>query len=107
AVHPVRHRNGLPLPVRRDVRRAGHVRAGGDRPVHPDARLRVRVRVAPRRAGLELKGAKTMGLEEKLPNGILLASVEKLVNWTRKPSRWPAPFGLARCARARRPTRGP
>ena len=39
-----------------------------------------------------------MGLEEKLPNGILLASVEKLVNWTRKSSLWPATFGLACCA---------
>jgi NADH-quinone oxidoreductase subunit B len=39
-----------------------------------------------------------MGLEEKLPNGILLASVEKLVNWTRKTSVWPAQFGLACCA---------
>ena len=39
-----------------------------------------------------------MGLEEKLPNGIMLASVEKLVNWTRKSSLWPATFGLACCA---------
>jgi NADH-quinone oxidoreductase subunit B len=39
-----------------------------------------------------------MGLEEKLPNGILLANVEKLVNWTRKTSMWPATFGLACCA---------
>jgi NADH-quinone oxidoreductase subunit B len=39
-----------------------------------------------------------MGLEEKLPNGILLASVEGLVNWTRKASLWPATFGLACCA---------
>ncbi len=39
-----------------------------------------------------------MGLEEKLPNGILLTSVEKLVNWTRKSSLWPATFGLACCA---------
>jgi NADH-quinone oxidoreductase subunit B len=39
-----------------------------------------------------------MGLEEKLPNGILLASVESLVNWTRKSSLWPATFGLACCA---------
>jgi NADH-quinone oxidoreductase subunit B len=39
-----------------------------------------------------------MGLEEKLPNGVLLASVEKLVNWTRKSSLWPATFGLACCA---------
>ncbi|KEI45277.1 NuoB/complex I 20 kDa subunit family protein [Saccharopolyspora rectivirgula] len=39
-----------------------------------------------------------MGLEAKLPNGILLANVEKLVNWTRKTSMWPATFGLACCA---------
>ncbi|TCP53139.1 NADH dehydrogenase subunit B [Tamaricihabitans halophyticus] len=39
-----------------------------------------------------------MGLEEKLPNGILLTSVEKLVNWTRRASLWPATFGLACCA---------
>ena len=39
-----------------------------------------------------------MGLEEKLPNGILLATVEGLVNWTRKASLWPATFGLACCA---------
>jgi NADH-quinone oxidoreductase subunit B len=39
-----------------------------------------------------------MGLEEKLPGGILLTSVEKLVNWTRKSSLWPATFGLACCA---------
>ena len=39
-----------------------------------------------------------MGLEDKLPNGVLLASVEKLVNWSRKSSVWPATFGLACCA---------
>ncbi|MBA2324440.1 MAG: NADH-quinone oxidoreductase subunit B [Pseudonocardiales bacterium] len=39
-----------------------------------------------------------MGLEEKLPSGILLASVEQLVNWSRKSSLWPATFGLACCA---------
>src|SRR5215510_9963912 len=43
-------------------------------------------------------GTEKMGLEEKLPSGILLASVEKLVNWTRKSSLWPATFGLACCA---------
>src|SRR4051812_29738090 len=39
-----------------------------------------------------------MGLEEKLPSGVLLTSVEKLVNWTRKTSFWGATFGLACCA---------
>ncbi|WP_117209659.1 NuoB/complex I 20 kDa subunit family protein [Allorhizocola rhizosphaerae] len=39
-----------------------------------------------------------MGLEEKLPSGILLTTVQGLVNWTRKASFWPATFGLACCA---------
>jgi NADH-quinone oxidoreductase subunit B len=39
-----------------------------------------------------------MGLEEKIPSGILLTTVEKLVNWSRKSSLWPATFGLACCA---------
>src|SRR5947209_3132691 len=39
-----------------------------------------------------------MGVEEKLPDGVLLASIEKLVNWTRKSSLWPVTFGLACCA---------
>jgi NADH-quinone oxidoreductase subunit B len=39
-----------------------------------------------------------MGIEEKLPAGVLLTTVEKLVNWTRKASFWPATFGLACCA---------
>ena len=39
-----------------------------------------------------------MGLEEKLPSGVLLTSVEKLSNWARKSSFWGATFGLACCA---------
>ena len=39
-----------------------------------------------------------MGLEEKLPSGVLLTSVTKLVNWARKSSMWPVTFGLACCA---------
>jgi len=39
-----------------------------------------------------------MGLEEKLPSGVLLTSVEGVVNWSRKSSLWPATFGLACCA---------
>ena len=48
-----------------------------------------------------------MGLEEHLPNGVLLTSVEKLVNWTRKSSLWPATFGLACCAIEMMHTAGP
>ncbi len=39
-----------------------------------------------------------MGLESKLPNGILLTNVERIVNYTRSTSLWPATFGLACCA---------
>ena len=39
-----------------------------------------------------------MGLEEKLPSGILLTTVERVVNWARKSSTWGATFGLACCA---------
>ena len=39
-----------------------------------------------------------MGLEEHLPSGILLTSVEKVVGWSRRSSVWPATFGLACCA---------
>ena len=39
-----------------------------------------------------------VGLEEKLPSGFLLTSVEKLAGYMRKNSLWPATFGLACCA---------
>jgi NADH-quinone oxidoreductase subunit B len=39
-----------------------------------------------------------MGLEEYIPRGILLTSVDKVVNWARKSSVWPMTFGLACCA---------
>ena len=39
-----------------------------------------------------------MGLEEKLPSGFLLTTVEKLVGQARSASVWPATFGLACCA---------
>src|SRR6186997_1859664 len=39
-----------------------------------------------------------MGIEEKLPSGVLLSSVEKLAGYMRKGSLWPATFGLACCA---------
>ncbi len=39
-----------------------------------------------------------MGIEEKLPAGVLLTGVERLVGFMRKSSVWPATFGLACCA---------
>ncbi|OIV39039.1 NADH dehydrogenase [Mangrovactinospora gilvigrisea] len=39
-----------------------------------------------------------MGIEEKLPSGVLLTSVEKFAGWARKSSVFPATFGLACCA---------
>jgi NADH-quinone oxidoreductase subunit B len=39
-----------------------------------------------------------MGIEEQLPSGILLTSVELLAGYVRKSSMWPATFGLACCA---------
>ena len=39
-----------------------------------------------------------MGVEEHLPGGFLLATVEKVAGWARARSVWPAWFGLACCA---------
>ena len=39
-----------------------------------------------------------MGLEDRLPGGVLLTTVEKLAGYVRKNSVWPATFGLACCA---------
>ena len=39
-----------------------------------------------------------MGIEELVPDGILTTTVEKMVNWARRSSLWPATFGLACCA---------
>ena len=39
-----------------------------------------------------------MGLEKYIPDGIILTTVEKAVNWSRKSSLWPLGFGLACCA---------
>jgi len=48
-----------------------------------------------------------MGIEEKLPSGFLLTSVEKLAGYFRKGSLWPATFGLACCAIEMMSTGGP
>ncbi len=49
--------------------------------------------MASRGNGLDL-----MGIEEKLPSGVLLSTVEGLAGYFRKASFWPATFGLACCA---------
>jgi NADH-quinone oxidoreductase subunit B len=39
-----------------------------------------------------------MGLEAKLPDGVVATTLEKAVNWARRSSLWPMPFGTACCA---------
>lgn len=39
-----------------------------------------------------------MGLESKLSPGVLTTRLDQLVNWARKNSLWPSPFGTACCA---------
>ena len=48
-----------------------------------------------------------MGLEEKLPSGFLLSTVETVAGYVRKGSLWPATFGLACCAIEMMATAGP
>src|SRR5678816_4435687 len=44
------------------------------------------------------EGLRAMGIEEKLPSGVLLTTVEGVAGYMRKASFWPATFGLACCA---------
>ena len=39
-----------------------------------------------------------MGLEDKVPEGVLLTTVEAVAGWMRRTSFWPATFGIACCA---------
>jgi NADH-quinone oxidoreductase subunit B len=39
-----------------------------------------------------------VGIEEKIPDSIILTTLDKVVNWARKRSMWPFGFGLACCA---------
>ncbi|EOM75727.1 NADH-quinone oxidoreductase subunit B [Rhodococcus rhodnii] len=47
------------------------------------------------------------GIEEKVPSGFLLSTVEGLAGYLRKGSLWPATFGLACCAIEMMATSGP
>jgi len=44
------------------------------------------------------EGGLGMGIESYLGDTIITTTLEKLVNWARKSSLWPATFGLACCA---------
>ena len=48
-----------------------------------------------------------MGLQESLPSGILLTTVEKMAGYGRAGSMWPATFGLACCSIEMMSTGGP
>jgi NADH-quinone oxidoreductase subunit B len=39
-----------------------------------------------------------MGVESRLGDNVLTTTLETMVNWARKSSLWPMPFGLACCA---------
>src|SRR5580693_487609 len=43
-------------------------------------------------------GRTALGLEDHLPGGLLLTTVEQVAGYVRKSSVWPATFGLACCA---------
>src|ERR1700761_679438 len=94
ALHRVRHRDHLPVSLGRHLQQARHLRPGRDGHLRHHRAHRVRLHLAARRPGMGL----AMGLEEKLPSGVLLTSVEKAAGWARARSVWPATFGLACCA---------
>ena len=39
-----------------------------------------------------------MGIEKYIPGNVLVSTVDAVVNWARKNSLWPMPFGTACCA---------
>src|SRR5215469_16498396 len=102
-VHRVRHRDHLPVSLGGHLQQARRLRPGRDGDLRDHGAGRLRVRLAARRPGVGL----AMGIEEKLPSGVLLTSVEKVAGWARARSVWPATFGLACCAIELMMTGGP
>ena len=39
-----------------------------------------------------------MGLEASLGDNVMTTTLDKMINWARKSSLWPYPFGTACCA---------
>src|SRR5262249_15257929 len=124
-VHPLRHRDRLPVPAGRPARRARLVRGRRAGRVRRDTRRRVRLRMAEGSAQLALKRELPVvsdrplakaGLQservlmpdrgpgvferevEEIEDALLLTTVEKAVAWARSHSVWPDTFGLACCA---------
>ena len=104
ALHRVRHRDHLPVPLGGDVPPARVVRAGGDGHLHRAGLRGLRLRVAARRPRLEHRMSVDRAeidrrfAEEEVKRGILTTTLAKAVNWARKNSNWPVTFGLACCA---------
>src|SRR6201994_1335131 len=103
AVHPVRHRDRLPVPVGGHLQQARGLRPRRDGHVRRHGADRVRLHLASRRPGVGL----VMGLEEMLPSGYLLTTVEKVAGWAPRSPVGPATFGLACCAIELMQTGGP
>ena len=47
-----------------------------------------------------------MGIEDKIPQGVVLTTLEGVFGWMRQASFWPATFGLACCAIGSEPRSG-
>src|SRR5690349_3544144 len=123
ALHPVRHRGDLPLPRRDPAGCVRDLRADRDDRLHRAADARLRLRVETGGARMEVKRTKLGNgaggdfrsrglaaramlrgeldgpdLDDYVENSLLLTTLDKLQNWTRGNSIFPATFGLACCA---------
>ena len=106
ALHRLRHRDHLPLPVgrRTSTRWGSSAWSRWCCSSPPSSSPTPTCGDAADWTGTE--GA-TVGIEEKLPSGVLLTTVEGVAGYMRKASFWPATFGLACCAIEMMTTRRP